>query len=134
MARLGLWRATFLIWTPVILIGRTPSVLQMSRPDLHEELKGGAGASISHGRRAASPATRVVAEIALSLMLLVSAGLLLKDFALLRSLDIGVRREGVWTAAVMLPDVNYKTGRQNTIFRKRCWNGAAASPGRMPWP
>jgi putative ABC transport system permease protein len=91
--------------------------LHMSRPDLHEELKGGAGSSISPGRRRRFTSNvLVVAEIALSLMLLVSAGLLLKDFARMRSLDIGVRRDGVWTAAVMLPQAGYKTGRQKYDF------------------
>ena len=69
-----------------LLFGVFPA-LQMSRPDLHEELKGGAGASISHGRRRRFTSNAlVVAEIALSLVLLVSAGLLLKDFARLRGL------------------------------------------------
>jgi putative ABC transport system permease protein len=99
-----------------VLFGMFPA-LQMSRPDLHEELKGGAGSSISPGRRRRFTShALVVAEIALSLMLLVSAGLLLKDFAALRSLDIGVRREGVWTAAVQLPQANYKTDRQAYDF------------------
>ena len=117
MARLGLRAGDVLNMDLGDIDWTHASVLQMSRPDLHEELKGGAGASISHGRRRRFTSNAlVVAEIALSLMLLVSAGLLLKDFALLRSLDIGVRREGVWTAAVMLPDVNYKTGRQKYDF------------------
>ena len=78
-----------------VLFGVFPA-LQMSRPDLHEELKGGAGASISHGRRRRFISNLlVVGEIALSLMLLLSAGLLLEDFARMRNLDIGVRREGV---------------------------------------
>ena len=99
-----------------VLFGIFPA-LQMSRPDLHEELKGGAGSSISPGRRRRLTSNvLVVAEIALSLMLLVSAGLLLKDFARLRSLDVGVRREGVWTAAVMLPEAGYKTDRQKYDF------------------
>ena len=99
-----------------VLFGVFPA-LQMSRPDLHEELKGGAGASISHGRRRRFTSNvLVVAEIALSLVLLVSAGLLLKDFARMRSLDIGVRREGVWTAAVRLPDTSYKTTRLQFDF------------------
>ena len=38
------------------------------------------------------------------------------DFARLRSLDIGVRRDGVWTAAVQLPEANYKTDRQKFDF------------------
>jgi predicted permease len=99
-----------------VLFGVFPA-MQMSRPDLHEELKGGAGSSISPGRRRRFTSNAlVVAEIALSLILLVSAGLLLKDFARLRSLDIGVRREGVWTAAVQLPETNYKTDRQKFDF------------------
>jgi putative ABC transport system permease protein len=99
-----------------VLFGVFPA-LQMSRPDLHDDLKGGAGASISHGkRRRLTSNVLVVAEIALSLMLLVSAGLLLEDFARMRGLDIGVRRDGVWTAAVRLPDAGYKTSRQQYDF------------------
>ena len=99
-----------------VLFGVFPA-LQMSRPDLHEELKGGAGASISHGRRRRLTSNvLVVAEIALSLVLLVSAGLLLKDFARMRGHDIGVRRAGVWTGAVRLPNEGYKTDRQQYDF------------------
>jgi len=99
-----------------VLFGVFPA-LQTSRPDLHEELKGGAGSSISPGRRRRFTSNvLVVAEIALSLILLVSAGLLLKDFAHLRSVDIGVRRDGVWTAAVQLPEATYKTDRQQYDF------------------
>ena len=99
-----------------VVFGLVPA-LQMSRPDLHEELKGGAGSSISPSRRRRFTShALVVAEIALSLMLLISAGLLLKDFATLRSLEIGVRREGVWTAAVQLPEASYKTVRQRFDF------------------
>ena len=54
--------------------------------------------------------------MALSMLLLVAAGLLLKDFARLRNLDIGVRPEGVFTAAVRLPDSQYKTGAQQFAF------------------
>ncbi len=99
-----------------VVFGMVPA-LQMSRPDLHEELKGGAGSSVSPGRRRRFTShALVVAEIALSLILLISAGLLLKDFAALRSLDIGVRRAGVWTAAVQLPEASYKTDRQKYDF------------------
>jgi putative ABC transport system permease protein len=99
-----------------VLFGVFPA-LQMSRPDLHEELKGGAGSSISPGRRRRFISNAlVVAEIALSLILLVSAGLLLKDFARLRGLDIGVRRDGVWTAAIQLSEANYKSDRASYDF------------------
>ena len=101
-----------------VLFGLVPA-LRTSRPDLHEELKGGAGSSISPGkRRRFTSNVLVVGEMALSMLLLVSAGLLLKDFARLRNLDIGVRPEGVFTAAVRLPDTQYKTAAQQLHFRE----------------
>jgi putative ABC transport system permease protein len=99
-----------------VLFGLVPA-LQISRPDLNEELKGGAGSSVSPGRRRrfASNAL-VVAEMALSLLLLVSAGLLLEDFARLRSMNIGVRPAGVWTAAINLPEKTYEHQQQTFNF------------------
>jgi predicted permease len=99
-----------------VLFGIFPA-LRTSRPDLHEELKGGAGSSISPGRgRRFTSNVLVVAEMALSLLLLVCAGLLLKDFARLRNVDTGVRPEGVFTAAVHLPEAQYKTAAQKFNF------------------
>ncbi|MGO4884013.1 MAG: ABC transporter permease [Bryobacteraceae bacterium] len=99
-----------------VLFGLAPA-LRTSRPDLHEELKGGAGSLISPGKhRRLTSDILVAGEMALSMLLLVAAGLLLKDFARLRNLDIGVRPEGVFTAAVRLPDSQYKTGAQQFAF------------------
>jgi predicted permease len=67
--------------------------------------------------------------MALSLLLLVSAGLLLKDFARLRNLDIGVRPEGVWTAAVRLPEASYKTDRQKYAFSQALLERSARIAG-----
>ena len=123
-----------------VLFGIFPA-LQTSRPDLHEELKGGAGSSISPSRRRRFTSRALVAgEIALSLMLLVSAGLLLKDFARLRSMDIGVRTEGVWTASIQLPEADYGTDQQRFSFAQSLLESArriagvetAALSDRMP--
>ena len=112
-----------------VLFGIVPA-LRTSRPDLHEELKGGAGSAISPGRRRRSTSHALVAaEMALSLLLLVSAGLLLKDFARLRNLDIGVRPEGVWTAAVRLPETSYKTARQKFAFSQALLEKSARLAG-----
>jgi putative ABC transport system permease protein len=123
-----------------VVFGLAPA-LRTSRPDLHEELKGGAGSSISPGKHRRFTSNVLVAgEMALSLLLLVSAGLLLKDFARLRNLDIGVRPEGVFTAAVRLPDTQYKTGAQQFAFSQslleKCAHiagvDAAAASNRLP--
>jgi putative ABC transport system permease protein len=111
------------------LFGIVPA-LQASRPDLHEELKGGAGSSVSpgRGRRFASNAL-VVGEVALSLLLLVCAGQLLEDFVRVRNLDIGVRPAGVWTAGVMLPDSSYKKQEQQFRFESEMLARASQIPG-----
>jgi putative ABC transport system permease protein len=112
-----------------VLFGIFPA-LATSRPDLHEELKGGAGSSVSPGRRRRFTSDALVAgEIALSLVLLVSAGLLLKDFARLRSMDIGVRTEGVWTAALQLPEADYATDPQRFNFAQSLVEQARAIGG-----
>jgi len=111
-----------------VLFGIVPA-FQASRPDLHEELKGGAGSSVSPGqRRRFASNVLVVAEIALSLLLLVGAGHLLKDFIQVRGLDIGVRPAGVWTAGVMLPDSQY-TGEQIYRFEEDLLQRVSRIPG-----
>ncbi len=115
-----------------VLFGLAPA-LQISRPDLHEELKGGSGSSVSpaRGRRLLTSAL-VVGEVALSMLLLISAGLLLKDFARVRNVEIGVRRQGVWTGAVQLPDATYKTTRSARVSPSGCSMRLVRSRGSTP--
>jgi putative ABC transport system permease protein len=112
-----------------IVFGIIPA-LQTSRPDLHDELKGGAGASVTHsrGRHFASNAL-VIGEMGLSLLLLIAAGMLLKDFAALRNSNIGVRSEGVWTAAVRLPNAGYKETQKKYEFSEAMLTRLRQIPG-----
>jgi predicted permease len=99
-----------------IVFGLIPS-FQTSRPDLNDELKGGAGASVTHSRRRhLSSNALVVSEMGLSLLLLIAAGLLLRDFAALRTTDVGVRTSNVWTAGVRLPNATYKEQQKQFDF------------------
>ena len=92
-----------------ILFGLMPAI-QSSSVDTRDALK-------SKGTLAANTSRRgqwlrdafVVSEIALSLALLIGAGLLLRTFANLRATDVGVRAEKVLTASVLLPPNRYKT-------------------------
>jgi len=111
-----------------ILFGLAPA-FQTSRPDLHEELKGGAGSSVSPSRkRRLASDILVVSEIALSLLLLAGAGMLLKDFVRLRNVDVGVRPEGVWTAAVQLPEARYEKQPQTFQFAQALLDKAQHLP------
>ena len=99
-----------------LLFGLVPAV-QASRPDLHEELKGGAGNSVSMSKkRRIATNVLVVSEMALSLLLLVGAGLLLKDFVRLRNIDVGCRPA---LKSRILPSVDSQTSlRQRPIHKE----------------
>ena len=70
----------------------------------------------------------VVAEVALSLVLLAGAGLLMRSFVKLQSVDPGFRTEGVLTAGVQLPTTRYDFPRAASVFRESL-SRIAALPG-----
>jgi predicted permease len=61
--------------------------------------------------------TLVVAEVALSLVLLAGAGLLMRSFIKLQTSDLGFRTDGVLTAGVQLPSTRYDLPRAGGFFR-----------------
>ena len=84
-----------------LLFGTAPG-LQASQFDLNETLKQGPTRTSSL-RRTRLGEVLVVAEIALSLMLVIGGGLLLKSFWKLRSLDPGFRSAHVITFSLVTP-------------------------------
>jgi putative ABC transport system permease protein len=74
------------------------------------------------GRHGGSPRARralaalIVAEVALSLVLLTGAGLLTRSFMRLQNIHPGFRAEGVFTARVSLPAARYATPEQASAF------------------
>jgi len=121
---------TFLVCIGVgVLFGLAPAV-ESSIVDSGQALKskGAAGASATRTGRWLRNVL-VAGEIALSLALLAGAGLLLRTFAHLRSTDIGVRGEHVLTAAVRLPEKQYKTLNQGMEFFDRLVDKLDNSPG-----
>lgn len=71
----------------------------------------------------------VVAQIALSLMLLVGAGLLLRSFSNLQSVDRGFRAENVIVGRVSLPWTVYDTLPKTFAFATRLEDGLRTVPG-----
>ncbi len=100
------------------LVGLIPA-LRASRPDLNETLKEtGKATSMALGRHRLSKIL-VVGEVGLSLVLLISAGLLVKTFTQLWKVDLGFRPDKLLTMFVVLSDSRYPDdGARATFFRQ----------------
>jgi putative ABC transport system permease protein len=111
-----------------LLFGLAPA-MHASAVDLHGMLKeGGRG---SAGDRGGQGLRRmlVVAEVALALTLLTGAGLLVKSFARLASVDPGFDPDHLLTFNLSLPDARYPSDSQRTAFFDRVLPAIAAVPG-----
>ena len=112
-----------------VLFGLAPA-LQSSSVDSSEALKSKGSLHASITRRGNwIRNTLVVGEIALSLALLTSAGLLLRTFENLRRTNLGIQPDHVLTAAVKPPGARYKTLDQSREFYEQLLQKITASPG-----
>jgi putative ABC transport system permease protein len=100
---------------------------QLARLDVNAALKRDSRGGSAAGR---TRALRVFAsaELALALVLLVSAGLLLASFVMLRRVDPGFNPADVVTAPAYLPEWKYATADQQRAF----FAGAVAELARIP--
>jgi putative ABC transport system permease protein len=108
-----------------VVFGIVPAFVSTSRASdaLRDGGRHGGGRRLHHVLR-----TLVVVEVALSLVLLAGAGLLMRSFIKLQSVDPGFRAEGVLTAGVQLPDTRYDLPRAESFFRESL-SRIAALPG-----
>jgi putative ABC transport system permease protein len=111
-----------------IIFGLAPA-LQASRPDLNETLKeSGRSATGSAGHRRVR-SLLVVSEIALSLVLLVGAGLLMRSFLKLQAVNPGFNPQNVLTMQISLRGPNYKKEAPVIAFYDQLLDQIKALPG-----
>jgi putative ABC transport system permease protein len=110
-----------------ILFGLAPafSAGHVTHDALKEGGRSGTAGVGSHRLRGAL----VVAEIALSLTLLVGAGLLIRSFLRLQEVDTGFRADGVLTLRVALPDQKYSRPEQTRAFYRDLLDRVRQLPG-----
>ncbi len=109
-----------------LLFGLLPA-LRVSKPDLNEALKeSGRNATGSSGLVRGG---LVVAEIALTLVLLVGAGLLIKSFWRVLQVSPGFNPEQVLTMQVSLPSSEYKEASRKINFYRQLFEQAKSLPG-----
>jgi putative ABC transport system permease protein len=99
-----------------ILFGIVPA-LQASKLDVTSALKEGGRSGEGH-RRTSARSLLMIGEVALSLMLLVGAGLLIKSFLRLQEVRPGFNAHNVLTANLSLPGAKYKDQQFVEFFRQ----------------
>src|SRR5215469_12683368 len=119
--------AMCLAFIATILCGLYPALRVVGRP-LQPRLVGsgvGAAAGLQHGRLRAA---LVVAEVALSLVLLAGAGLLLRSFFGMTHVNLGYDPRNILAVQLELPPGRYEKPEQ----RKRCFEGLLAKEKSLP--
>jgi predicted permease len=111
-----------------LIFGFLPA-LSAARPNVNDTLKEGAP-SAGHGRRRGLLRnTLLVAEVALSLALLATAGLMMKSFVRLERVSPGFNPDRLLTMFVALPDAKYKSDQQTASFYEQLMERVQSLPG-----
>jgi predicted permease len=90
----------------VVLFGLAPA-MSLARVQVSESLKDGGRSLTAGSRTSRSRDLLVIAELTLSLVLVISAGLLLQTLRRLQRVDPGLKPENVLTMSVTLPPTKY---------------------------
>jgi len=111
-----------------ILFGLVPA-LQISRPDVQESIRE-TGRGVSGNRRQSRfRQGLIVVEVALSVVLLVGAGLLFRSFLRLQSVNTGFVSEDVWTARLTPSGTSYANQADYDRFYNQVLQKISAVPG-----
>jgi putative ABC transport system permease protein len=110
-----------------IIFGLAPAI-ESTRLNLNESLKeGGKNVGGTGGHRLRN--SLVIAEIALALALLIGAGLLIRSFNRLQSVDPGFNANQLLTMRVSLPNLRYGDDRKRIDFIKQAVERMQTLPG-----
>jgi predicted permease len=111
-----------------VLFGLAPAVQAVRQRDRLAMGEGGARTSAGRGG-ARTRRTLVAVELALSVVLLVGAGLAVQSISRLRHVDTGFDRRNVLTASISLPSARYDTKTKVVGFIYQLRDRLAAAPG-----
>ena len=109
-----------------VVFGLAPAI-HAAKTDANEALKSGGKGSINSGNRLRR--VLVVGEVALSLMLFIGAGLLMKSFWILTRVNPGFQADNLLTLHVSLPEQKYPERAQVIEFYKNIPGRLSVLPG-----
>jgi putative ABC transport system permease protein len=111
-----------------VLFGIVPA-LKATGPDLTRSIKQGSGsASAGHSSRRFRGAL-VVAEVALAFVLLAGAGLLIRSFFRMQTVETGFDSTNVVTAGLPIGDRKFHTAEEFRLYTHQITEAVGAAPG-----
>jgi putative ABC transport system permease protein len=111
-----------------LIIGIVPA-LQFTRTSVSETLKQGSGRTGGSSLKQHTRKALVVSEVALSLVLLIGAGLMIRSFWKLRNVNPGFDTSNALTMSVMLTPIRYSEPHQQLAFIDQAIEQIHAVPG-----
>ncbi len=111
-----------------LIFGLVPA-LSASKPNLNEMLKDAGRGSTEGGRRQVVRNALVVIEVAISLVLLVGAGLVMRSFLGLQKVDPGFNPENALTVSISLTERKYSEQDRQAAFYSRLIERVSNLPG-----
>jgi putative ABC transport system permease protein len=124
----ALWIALGVSTVAILLCGLAPA-LHAARGNLNERLMGSGkavGTGSGHGRLRS---ILVVAEVALSMVLLVGAGMAMRSLFAMQDVDLGFNPTNIMAARVAFPQGRYTTADQKRVFFEQVLTRITALPG-----
>jgi predicted permease len=111
-----------------LLFGLAPALQVVSRR-LGGALRHGASGVVRGGMGPRVRKLLVAAQMALSVVLLVSAGLLIRSFVQLQNVELGYETEGVFSAELSLPRSRYQAQTSRDLLAEQLLDRIRSSPG-----
>ena len=111
-----------------VLFGMAPA-WRLTGADLQESLKGGGLQTSAGAGRSRLRSVLVVSETAMSVLLLIGAGLFIRSFLNVVQVDPGFTKEGMLTVQLALPEATYDDADSQRLFFQQVVQRVGALPG-----
>jgi putative ABC transport system permease protein len=104
-------------------------VWHSTRTNLNEALKAGGRSDSGSGRHNRLKSVLIVTEVALSLVLLIGAGLMVRSFSEMLRADLGIKPENVLALQISLPRESYEDKSKQLAFYEQLQARVGGLPG-----
>ncbi len=111
-----------------MIAGLAP-VWHSTRTNLNEALKAGGRSDSSGGSHNRLKGALIVSEVALSLVLLIGAGLMVRSYVEMMRADLGIKSENVLVLQISLPRESYQEDSKKRALYDQLLTRVAALPG-----